>query len=98
MFDSIMIDIECPYCNETSLIECQTKELECTLQVWHKEDNIGESTITNLDCIAGCHSKKCMDFKEKYVGYRSGFGRTFFVDVAIYKGVITGEYKITKHD
>lgn len=95
MFDSAYIDIKCPYCGQKSEIECQTKELDCSLDVWRKGDFVGDKTLTHLDCIADCRSKECMDFEEKRIGYRSGFGRMFYVNVKLEDGIVTGEYEIT---
>ena len=95
MFDSAWIDIKCPYCGQTSKIECQTKELDCTLECWNKGDFVGDKTLPYLECIADCHSDECMDWQTKKDGYRSGFGRMFFVNVKLDEGVVTGDYEIT---
>ena len=94
MFDSIHIDIKCPYCGNTSLIECQTKATECILEVWHKGDNIGTDQFKYLDCAADCLSEECVKWQDKKIGYHSGFGRIFDVRVMLSDGVVTGEYEI----
>lgn len=95
MFDSIFLKIKCPYCGVVSEMECQTKELECTLQRWHKGDNVGDSEIKELECCADCKSPECMDHELRQDGYRSGFGRIFDVSIEITLGMITGKYQIT---
>ena len=96
MFDSILIDIKCPYCSKISEIECQTKELCCTLKRWKKGDFVCDKSIKVLDCIADCYSKECVDYTNKQDGYKSGFGRMFYVDVKLKKGIVTGKYIITQ--
>ena len=98
MFDSVWIDIKCPYCENTSLIECQTKAVECMLEVWHKGDNIGTNQFNYLDCHADCHDKECVKWQDKEIGYRSGFGRGFYVRIMLLNGVVTGDYEISKED
>ena len=95
MYDSIYLEIKCPYCGETSEVECQTKELGCTLHKFSKGDSIGTNQYNYLECISDCHSKQCTDNEEKRIGYRSGFGTTFDVKVKISNGIITGDYEIT---
>lgn len=94
MFDSAWIDIKCPYCGQTSKIECQTKELDCTLERWEQGDFVGDKSVSHLECVADCHSDQCMAWQTKADGYRSGFGRMFEVIVILDEGVITGEYDI----
>ena len=96
MFDSAYIDIKCPFCGQISGIECQTKELDCNLDVWRKGQFVGDITLSKLNCIADCLSDECKDYEEKNRGYRSGFGRMFEVDVKLSLGIVTGEYQITK--
>jgi hypothetical protein len=97
MFDSIYINVKCPFCGNESKMECQTKELECDLSVFEKGDFIGNSNIQKLeDCITDCHSKECVDFTNKEDGYVSGFGRVFRLDLLLNNGVITGEYENVK--
>lgn len=94
MFDSIYIDIRCPYCGNTSLIECQTKDTECILKAWYKGDNIGTNQFNYLDCHADCQDEKCVEWRDKKVGYHSGFGRSFYVRIILVNGVVTGDYEI----
>lgn len=95
MFDSAYIDIKCPFCGQTSEIECQTKELYCNLDVWRKGEFVGDKMLSKLECIADCHSKECTEYTDKKDGYHSGFGRMFEVDVKLNEGIVTGEYEIT---
>ena len=96
MFDSVYLEIECPYCKKASLIECQTKDTPCVLDVWHKGDDIGTDQFKYLYCIGDCQSKECVDWTDKRHGYHSGFGRLFDLKVLLDKGIITGEYEIIK--
>lgn len=93
MFDSIYIDITCPFCKTTSNIECQTKELDCILNAYHTGDDITDKH-NYLDCIADCQSEECLMHEEKKRGYRSGFGRMFNVRIFIDNGKVSGNYKI----
>ena len=95
MYDSIFIKIKCPYCGKISEIECQTKELSCGLKRWYKGDNVRTSNFRYLYCLADCHSSECLKWEEDKVGYRSGFGRSFTVEVHIgNEGAVTGLYKL----
>jgi len=97
LFDSVIIEIKCPFCGKTSEIKCQTKELDCYMQVWRKGDFVSEK-FNYLQTIANCLSKECIDYVDKEIGYHSGFGRGFYVKVILEKGVVTGEYEIVESD
>jgi len=94
MFDSIYLTIKCPYCGQKSDIECQTKELNCTLETYWEGENIGTDQFNYLDCIADCQSKECVEWRDKNIGYHSGFGRTFDVRIYLNNGFVTGNYTI----
>ena len=94
-FDSIFINIKCPYCGQTSEMECQTKQIGKNLNIYYKGDFIDEK-LTDLDCISGCHSKECTDYERKTFGYNSGFGRMIHLNLKLDEGVITGEYEFNK--
>jgi hypothetical protein len=98
MFDSIMLNVKCPHCDVTSEIECQTKDLECILAVFRKGDYIGTKKYNYLWCVADCRSHYCMQQSAKEIGYVSGFGKIFHVEVMLYDGCITGEYNIVLDD
>lgn len=98
MFDSIYINVVCPYCGEESEMECQTKELDCNLEVFRKGGHIRTDKYNSLDCVADCMSKQCIEEQIKKVGYKSGFGMIFNITVIVNNGVITGEYKILNND
>ena len=95
MFDSVKIDIKCPYCGETSEIEAQTKELQCMLEVWRKGDFVTDK-LNSLDCLADCESKECKEHETKEYGYCSGSGRFFYVRILLENGKVSGEYNIIK--
>jgi sarcosine oxidase delta subunit len=96
MYDSIYLQIKCPFCGQTSEMECQTKELDCELKRFRKGDNIDTNGIEELDCIVDCHSRECMAYQDRQDGYSSGFGRLFYVIVDAPLGLITGKYKYAK--
>lgn len=95
MFDSIYLTISCPFCGQASEMECQTKELDCTLKRFRKGDNIDTPGIDSLECIAECLSEECKGRAERRQGYRSG-GSSFDVVVDTPLGLITGKYKISE--
>ena len=47
VFDSIFINIKCPYCGKTSRIECQTKDTNdfLCLMIWNKGDYISDKFV-----------------------------------------------------
>jgi hypothetical protein len=95
MFDSIYLEMKCPFCGKISEMEIQTKELDCDLNVWKVGDYIGTDKYNYIDeCSAQCRSDECMDFMLKKQGYRSGFGRSFDVKIFLNEGFVTGAYEI----
>ena len=93
MFDSVKIEMKCPYCGEVSEIEAQTKELECDLEVWKKGDFITYK-LNYLECLADCVQPKCREYVTKKDGYYGGFGRMFDVKILLDKGKVSGDYEI----
>jgi hypothetical protein len=94
MFDSIYLEVKCPKCGETSEMECQTKDLDCNLDVYRVGDDIGTDKYNYLDCNASCKSTSCMEYEEREIKYRLGFGYIFYIKIKILDGVVTNEYKI----
>jgi len=85
-YDSFMLKVKCPHCNEESVIEFQTKEFSCGLNTWSVGDvftgmDIKEGIIRNV--YGGCNSKKCRESEFKTLGYNSGFGIEVVCDVWI---------------
>lgn len=95
MYDSVKIKIKCPYCGEESEIEAQTKELDCTLEVWKVGDFVSDK-FNYLDCVADCLQPECK--KASMLGYHSRIGRFFNVRIFLKKGKVSGKYKITKDE
>lgn len=93
MFDSVKIEIKCPYCGEVSEIEAQTKELECDLEVWKVGDFVTDK-LNYLECLADCVQPKCKEFVIKRDGYWGGFGRMFDVKIILKDGKVSGEYEV----
>lgn len=86
MFDSFMLEVRCPYCDEKSIIEFQTKDFQCMLNVWKEGQrftgmDMEKGTIKNV--YGGCSSPICKEFCKKRDGYWSGCGRCFYCDVVI---------------
>lgn len=94
MFDSIYLDIKYPHCHQESIMECQTKELNCILENYSEGDNIGTDQFNYLDCVADCLSKECVKREDKQMGYHSGFGKIFDVRIHLNNGTITGDYTV----
>lgn len=78
MFDSIMLNVKCPYCEKEEIHECQTKDMDCILVRYHKGDLV-PTDYHDLDCIASCN-----EMQSKF----------FSLDVFVKDGRITGEYEI----
>lgn len=98
MFDSIILTMNCPYCFLESNIECQTKELDCYLNVFKQGDYIGTDQYNFLNCIADCQTQQCKEYTINKIGYSSGFGRHFYVKVYLHQGIVTGKFKIIQKD
>lgn len=101
MFDSIYLKIKCPYCNEVSKMECQTKEGRCCLDHYKVGDTFDNGQFRIIDAYATCESFTCRleSAKESVwtMGYYGGFSRSF--DIKVYcdsKGKITNKIKIFK--
>lgn len=94
MFDSVKIEMECPYCGEVSEMEAQTKELGCDLRVWREGDFVTDK-LNYLDCVADCCQPKCKEYVTDDRGYFGGFGRMFNVKIMLDRGKVSGEYEIS---
>lgn len=78
MYDSIYLTLKCPICESEGEFECQTKDLDCELNVFRKGDDVGTDKHNYVDCISECGST----------------GRFFYLRAGIEKGIITGNYEI----
>jgi wobble nucleotide-excising tRNase len=86
MFDSIMLNVKCPYCGEEEVRECQTKDLDCYLDVYTLGDKV--KTLDKwLECITDCESEAC-----KLPGSR--LGNFFNLKIRVKECKITNKYKI----
>jgi len=83
MFDSIMIDIDCPKCGQKHEVECQTKKLSCLLNVYKVGDVIFEN-VNELECITDCLNI-------------SGERSIFYITIYLKRGRISGDYRIVNH-
>jgi hypothetical protein len=60
MFDSAYIEVECPQCGHKEVMECQTKETDCFLHVWHEGDLV-DRDLSKILCIASCSNSHYFD-------------------------------------
>jgi hypothetical protein len=91
LYDSIHLDIKCPFCEETSEMECQTKQLDGEFNHYRKDDFIDSDDLENLECITEC--VRCL----KSSLSNDIVPRVFFImlNVGVKSGFITGNYEIT---
>ena len=93
LYDSIYLDVTCPGCGEESMMECQTKDLECEMNEYFRGDFVlskkllTEMTETKkLYCTAECKSMECSK-------KANTLNRSYFTIYVILRGgSITGEY------
>jgi hypothetical protein len=94
MFDSIMIEAVCPYCNLKSEIEFQTKDLDRQCIVYRPGDSINEDR-DYVETVGACHSPECQVRADKasctFQKRASGFGALFLAKVRIKARVFTRE-------
>jgi hypothetical protein len=94
MYDSIYLDYVCPYCNQKSEMEFQTKDLDCLCDVFHVGDFVG-NRLNYLNVIAGCHSPECQGRADKhgcsFQGSPTGFGALFEAKLKVIGGAIANE-------
>jgi hypothetical protein len=90
-FDFFETEFECPYCHQKSLIEFQTKSLDCEL----RQIEIGE--FVNVDIIhvyGDCHSPECQTKADKYncsiQQMASNAGAIFEAQLEVIEKTITG--------
>lgn len=97
MYDSLMIDVKCPKCGETSCMEFQTKETDGLMKMFKIGDDITKdlwsSDTSKVDGLVDCMSDKCVKDTNERLGYVSGSGYIFPIAVLLNNGVITTEYK-----
>lgn len=98
MYDSIRIDVKCPYCEEVSEVDAQTKDFDCELKVYKVGDFLGDERLDSIICSTGCRSKSCLDYEKRYVSWSHGFGRVFSIKIFLNKGVVTCLYEIEHYD
>jgi len=101
LFDSIYLKVKCPYCEEVSKMEFQTKDGECFMNTYKKGMIFDKGQFRRIDTCGSCESLTCRfeSAKESVwtMGYYGGFSRGF--DATVYcdeKGKITGKFKIIK--
>ena len=95
MYDSIYIEVKCPYCNEVEEQECQTKALDNMMHRYKEGDYIGDE-YKDLDwvrCIIGCYSDQCID-TSNLEHHAISSGMYFYIDLKLDRGKVTKEYRI----
>ena len=60
MFDSAYIMTTCPKCGQVAETECQTKQLDCILDVWHPGDLV-DTERKSIYCITNCECGEFFD-------------------------------------
>lgn len=93
MFDTIKMMIKCPYCGETETRECQTKQLECYLEIYYENDYV-ETESSFLYCIAGCKSEKCGEKVRIFDKYDKIQEKHFNLKIFLKDKRITNRYEI----
>lgn len=91
MYDSIYMNVKCPYCNIEEEQECQTKELDCTLSQFKVGDFVGWDIPNKIEACLICRSQKCKHH-QKDIRYNGG-GRFFEILIEIRNGKITNNYE-----
>lgn len=97
MFDSFELKVKCPSCGNEEIIEFQTKNFSCTMEVWKEGDefltegiSITEGRITEVP--GGCKVKGVPDcgreWEKKNRPNCHGFGRPIVCDVVIRSGFV----------
>ena len=99
MFDTIYLEVKCPECGEESMVECQTKDLECELNEYFKGDFVASKKLLTeitetrkLYCTAECRSLECVRTIKMFNGFEIKRGRFFNIYIILRGGSITGEY------
>ena len=85
--------IKCPYCRETETRECQTKQLDCEMEIYYENDYV-ETNREFLNCITDCKSKQCGEKVRIFDKYDSIRGKFFNVKIFLNDKRITNKYEI----
>lgn len=98
-YDTILIEMKCPYCKEISIIDFQTKDGDYCMRIYKVGNIFQNGQFRRIAAVGSCQSMTC-DFEAskedvwKY-GYYGGFSRNF--EAYIYcdsKGRITNKVKV----
>lgn len=98
MFDSILMLVKCPFCGQTTQMECQTKDLDCRLYRWKVGDNTEHPEEKELYCCATCYTNECLDREERKSGKKWGNQAYFELLLETPLGLITGKYRLLDFD
>lgn len=87
-FDTIFLNVTCPYCEETSRMDCRTVDLFCVHHNYEVNDKLDDdlSDIHTIYAIGSCHSQECLGSAD--------LGKAFPMTIFMEDGIITSKYKI----
>ena len=102
-YDTIFLELDCPYCGQRSEMEFQTKDLEQRFCEYREGDKVpGTEQFKYLTATGDCHSPECQERADKLwisiQGCPSGFGSPIDAKVELVDGVITGRFLDIKID
>ena len=92
MYDTINLDVKCPYCGETSFMGVQTKDLVNCLYEFQVGDHVSDR-FNYLYAIAECKKQGCKG-NQNSAEYLKGL---FDITIELVCGIITGKYKIIEY-
>ena len=86
MYDTMYLNVKCPYCGRVSEMDVQTKDLECDLNDYRVGDYVSDK-YNYVDGITNCPHNDCEANK---MSYRiSNLPEYFYVKVFLKDGKIT---------
>jgi len=95
MFDTVYLEVQCPFCKHISEIELQTKDIDKALCEYRIGDFIGTDQYRYIYCYGSCISETCKQYR--VANTLEGFepaGRNLDLHVFLKNGIITGRYRV----
>jgi hypothetical protein len=101
LYDSIYLRVKCPKCKQENLLECQTKDLGCSMEEYFIDDHIDTKSnglfseitqVKKVHCITECRSYECLEVVRMPDGKKEKKGYYFMLYLILRGGKITGEY------
>lgn len=91
MYDTMYLNVKCPYCGRVSEMDVQTKDLECDLNDYRVGDYVSDKYnyvdgVTNCpynDCKANILSKKICNLPQY-----------FYIKIFLENGKLTDRYEL----